>query len=184
MSRRNFALAATAAGLSISKPEDLAAADTTWEQAVVMSYFAFWGAAGGRNVAEDPRNPTPDYLARLTQFNGDLKNPNDGHDGPIVLNKPHNPNRGKNKGPMTAREWLIWRVIGNFQGLIMQWELYAPYALSNSARMGVIARQLADQSLSDIVLWDHAFGAFYLVRDKPLRKQIEKIESPFDKLCE
>jgi hypothetical protein len=178
-SRREFIAGAAAVGLTISRPNDLVAADTTADQAMIMAYGAFWG--GALMYVEAEGNASPTDIAsdlRFKPYNSDPNGPNDGHNGPNQLGKPHKPDSAKNKGPGSAsggkaREWLLWRVTNNFKTLVsqQQWNSQGPYVLSNCARMGVLALRNANDNGVGIVRWVDAFNAYYLVRDAPLRPQ-------------
>jgi len=185
--RRDFVAAAAAAGLTITKPQDLAAATATRDEAIIMSYFAFWGGAEG-NV-EEGGMLTPTQIATMhSPYNDDSRNPNDGHIGPNVpRNTKHEPRSEGNQGPKTAREWLMWRVTKRFDQHYGNWDLWVNYTLSNCARMGVLARRNATKAMSTMVTWEHAFRAFYAVRETPLRVAREALKTPAevrDQLCD
>src|SRR5262249_51471782 len=149
-----------------------------------------WGGAGTKVENAGMAPPSTVVGDSKEKYNGKHgqtnENPNDGHTGRNPKNVKHEPNEKTNKGPDKAREWLIWRVFSNYEVLVKDWNDWAPYALSNCARMGVMARRLADNDDSPQVTWEHAFRAYYKVRDYPVRPptMTKAVETVRDQLCE
>jgi hypothetical protein len=189
VNRRDFVTAAAALGLTITKPADLAAATVTRDEAILMSYFAFWGGAEGNVEADGSLTPT-EIATKYPPYNRNVKTPNDGHDGPNAPRTvPHKPKPADNKGPKKAREWLLWRVTYRYGEEYGNWDVWAPYALSNCARMGVLARRNAMRASSTMVTWEHAFLAFYAVRQEPVvppqrTAKPDKVSKIEDQLCD
>src|SRR5262245_54343546 len=131
--RSDFIVALAAAGVSLTAAEDLMAVRLRPEDAVWLAVAVFDDATG-MIVEKDPDvNTILDFLAKFkTGYMGTKYD--DGWDG-----SKYDPT--KNKGPKTAREWLMWRVLASFQKKDDNHDFnqHRGYVLANAAIMGELA---------------------------------------------
>jgi hypothetical protein len=170
--RRDFIVALASAGVTLTAAEDLMAVDLQPPDAVWVA-VAIFDEATGRIAEKDANVKTiQDFLAKYP--NAYIGTNND--DGWDKNTNMYDDN--KNKGPKTAREWLIWRVLASFKKGQDQtlppairdahdFNKHRGYVLANAAMMGELANKYKPSANNQVKIAETA-KAFYEIKAMPI----------------